>query len=342
MNPSLQQPAQIKPKRDLSFDYLRAFATIMIVVCHMSLGFGISHEIGRYLGGTFVDVFLLLSAYLLGLYGKEKIANAPWQFLKKRAFRIIPTYYSYLTITFIVIVVMLGTNALNRQQVIGHYTFMNWFLGFTRISTPNLGHLWFMSCILLGYLSVTLWARLTTYISNKTHHNLNWAIFFIISGIVSTLLTMRFKIAIYPCTGTMFFIFMFFKGESLINAVKTWPNWVIVSLLCVGNVGGVIYYLSGGYEYSIPVLWINLINAFLWIASAPIIFCRHVAKRVVLFLSTISFEIYLVHHPFCLGKYALANYMPTWIASIAVFAISIILGYMLSVITEAIVRIFKR
>jgi len=103
--------------------------------------------------------------------------------------------------------------------------------------------------------------------------------------------------------------------------------------------GGVIYYLLGGYDYPILMFWINLLNACLWIVTAPFIFNSEKISKLVAFLSAISFEIYLVHHPFCLGAYSLVQYMPMWLAIICVFAIAIAGGWLLSVITSALLSI---
>lgn len=89
--------------RDYSYDWLRAFSAIMIVLCHICQGFGISTSLGYYLGGTYVCVFLLLSAYLLGEHHRERISATPWLFLKSRMKRLCTTYYTYLTLLFIVI-----------------------------------------------------------------------------------------------------------------------------------------------------------------------------------------------------------------------------------------------
>lgn len=118
--------------RDYSYDWLRAFSAIMIVLCHICQGFGINTSLGYYLGGTYVSVFLILSAYLLGEHHRERIANAPWRFLKTRMNRLVPTYYTYLTVTFIIIGTC-GLGHLTLKQTVGHYMFLNWFIPSTRI-----------------------------------------------------------------------------------------------------------------------------------------------------------------------------------------------------------------
>ena len=323
-------------QRDYSYDYLRAFSAIMIVFCHILLGFGISDEMSCYLGGTFVDVFLLLSAYLLGMSSKDMINSSPLLFLKKRAGRLIPTYYIYLTLTFIIIIFILGWNSLSTRQIVGHYLFLNWFIESTRIQSspqPQLGHLWFMSCILFGYILIVIWSKLINrFPCLKT--NKSWVIFFCCISIIASILTFKIRFLVYPFTVILGFTLLFFKGNIIMDWIRSFKTWLLISLLIIGNIIGIGYYLEGGYEYPALYFWINLLNACLWIACAPIIFNRNAPSRVVLFLSSISFEIYLIHHPFCLGKYSLINYMPVWFAAISVFIIAIIGGWILRLLTQ--------
>lgn len=328
-------------KRDYSYDYLRAFSALMIVLCHIFQGYGFSMEIGYYLGGTYVDVFLLLSAYLLGLGSRNKIANNPWQFMKKRGARIIPTYYVFLTITFLTIVFILGLDTLQYKQIFGHYLFLNWFWESSRIyipPLPQIGHLWFMSCIIFGYLSVVIWSILSNKIG-FLNSNRGWVTYFIIWAVISTLLTIRIRFAVYPCTVMTGFIILYFRGQEIMGYIRTINTYLLVFLLIFCNVGGIVYYLGGGYSYPPLIFWINLLNAVLWIACAPLIFNQYKISNAVLFVSTISFEIYLIHHPFCLGAYSLKHYMPTWLASVCVFVISILGGWILSLLTSTVAKI---
>lgn len=328
-------------QHDYSYDYLRAFAAIMIVFCHIFQGFNISVGIGYYLGGTYVDVFLLLSAYLLGKSSRNTIAYRPWHFMKKRGGRLIPTYYTYLTITFLIIVFFLGLGSLSFKQVVAHYTFMNWFWPASRIADyplPQIGHLWFMSCILFGYISVVVWSQLLKRIPPLDTKK-SWVAYFVIVAIITTALTSKIRMAVYPFTVILGFSLLFFRGIEIMNYIRRVQPAILVSLLVIGNVGAVLYYLFGGYDYPAIIFWINILNACLWIATAPIIFRRDKITKLVSFLSAISFEIYLVHHPFCLGAYSIVQYMPIWLAIICVLAIAIAGGWLLSVTTSALLSI---
>lgn len=328
-------------KHDYSYDYLRAFAAIMIVCCHVCQGFGLSREVGYYLGGTFVDLFLLLSAYLLGLSSREKVADAPRVFLQKRTVRLIPTYYTFLTVSFLIIILFIGIDNLSIPQVAGQYLFLNWFWVGARIDTPpfpQLGHLWFMSCIITGYLLIICISQLIKKFP-ALDKGYAWKIFGVGIGIVATMATMRFRVLVYPFTVLLGFTILFFRGREIMLRIRNLNHAMLVILLAIGNMGGVFYYISGGYNYPQFYFWINLTNAVLWIATAPIIFNTDRIPRVVLFISSISFEIYLLHHPFCLGCYSLKHYMPIWAAAICVFIIALSGGWLLSQLTAIILKL---
>lgn len=327
-----------------SYDYLRAFSIIMIVLCHICHGFGLSSEIGWYLGGTFVDVFLLLSAYLLGLSSSKNIETDPCGFIRKRTGRIVPTYYTFLTISFLLIILFIGWNYLSLKQIAGHYLFLNWFWESSRISTaplPQLGHLWFMSCIIFAYLMVLIWALIKDKF-NFLNSTVSWVLYFAILSIIATFATMKIRFAVYPFTVIIGFMILFYKGKEIMDWVRRLNKVLLISLLLICNLIGVIYYLLGGYEFPTLVFWINLINACLWIATAPVIFKPKKPLRAVLFISAISFEIYLIHHPFCLGTYSLKQFMPVWLAIICVFTIGIIGGWILNKTTIYVLKTFPR
>lgn len=319
--------------RDYSYDWLRAFSAIMIVLCHICQGFGISTSLGYYLGGTYVCVFLLLSAYLLGEHHRERISATPWLFLKSRMKRLCTTYYTYLTLLFIVIG-LCGLGHLALKQVVGHYIFLNWFLPPTRIyqsPLPQLGHLWFMSCIVWAYLIITLLPLILGFVKRTNKFWLYSTIGWFVCG---TLLCSYSRYFIYPSVVLSLYPLVFFKGNVVFSYIRRVPRLILVVILLLCNLGTIVGFQYGLYENPPLVFGTITINSMCWIAATPVIFNRKHIPKAVAFISTISFEIYLVHHPFCLGHYSLANYMPTWMAVIIVFTISVVLAYLLSLLVK--------
>lgn len=321
-------------KHDYSYDWLRAFSMIMIVLCHICQGFGISPEFGYYLGGTYVSVFLMLSAFLLGKRYKEQVMVSPREFLIGRMNKLIPTYYIYLTIIFILIGIYIGFEYLTAKQVVGHYVFLNWFIPSTRIvqpPLPQLGHLWFMSCIVMAYLIVAMLASAFKLVKIPKKF---WNIYTFIALSLGIIFCALSRFFVYPSVVFALFPVMFFKGEEIVCFVEKFSATKIVILLLLCNLGAIVGFFNDLYNYPLLVFCMISVNAILWIISAPIVFNREHINGLVAFLSTISFEIYLVHHPLCLGCYSLVKYMPGLLAVISVFAISIIAGHLLNYIVR--------
>lgn len=279
--------------RDYSYDWLRAFSAIMIVLCHICQGFGINTSLGYYLGGTYVSVFLILSAYLLGEHHRERIANAPWRFLKTRMNRLVPTYYTYLTVTFIIIGTC-GLGHLTLKQTVGHYMFLNWFIPSTRIyqsPLPQLGHLWFMSCIVGAYWIITLFSLILGHVKRAKGF---WLYTTIGMVCASTLFCSYSRYFIYPSVVLSLFPLVFFKGNDVFSYIRKAPKYILIVALLLCNLGSIVGFHHGLYENPPLVFWTIAINSILWIATTPIIFRRKYIPKVVAFISTISFEIYLV------------------------------------------------
>lgn len=227
-------------ERDYSYDSLRAFSAIMIVLCHICQGFGLSVELGYYLSGTYVNVFLLLSAYLFGLSNRDKIRKHYGSFLKKRIARLIPSYYLFLIFVIAFIGIFIGMHYLNLKQIMGHFLFLNWLWPASRIydyPLPQIGHLWFMSAILVGYISVVVWAVILNWVPTMDKSRY-YKIFVIVSVALSSCLTYKSHMMIYPCSAILFFILIFYKGKEMMDSIRKLPNWMLVSLLIMCNLGG--------------------------------------------------------------------------------------------------------
>ena len=75
---------------------LRAISIVGILIAHVCLQLG-NEVMGRFLGYLFVDVFFIISAFLLGLkYGNSPIS---FNFLSKRWYRLSVVYLSLIHIS---------------------------------------------------------------------------------------------------------------------------------------------------------------------------------------------------------------------------------------------------
>lgn len=315
---------------DYSFDYLRAVSAVMIVVCHICQGFGLNPELGFYLGATFVSVFLILSAYLWGLRHRDGIFESPTGFLVSRLGKLCPTYYIFLTISFLLISFFIGVWNMSPMEVLGHFLFLNWFVTSTRIDSaplPHMGHLWFMSCIIMAYSIITVMAYCFIFRNKSIGF---WSSYLFLALLAGSSLCAVSRIFIYPSVVLTLFPPFFFKGKELIELTHKVSRKYLIKLFVIINVVTITAFQFGLRNNPVLVYISITITAFLWIVCTPLIFNRERIPSWIAFISAISFEMYLIHHPFCLGTYSLSKYFPTWLSIPMVFAISIVGGYSLN------------
>lgn len=138
-------------KRSTSIVYLRGFSAIFIFVCHVLFIAGAFQASMWFNVG--VPIFFIISAYLLSL--KNGISTNIVDFYKRRARSIYPSYLIYLLfIVFLLIVIGRGPDT---KSIICYSLGLS---GFTDSMVLGLGHLWFISVLLLCYLITPLLHRL--------------------------------------------------------------------------------------------------------------------------------------------------------------------------------------
>jgi peptidoglycan/LPS O-acetylase OafA/YrhL len=89
-------------ERQPGLDLLRAFAILVVVIYHAALfGFKLPGRVDRF-GWIGVDLFFVLSGYLIGGQLLAPLARSRpidlWRFFARRALRIIPTYFVILAV----------------------------------------------------------------------------------------------------------------------------------------------------------------------------------------------------------------------------------------------------
>lgn len=141
-------------KRLVSFDYIRSISIIGIILCHCCYGVSGMSFLGHFLGGTFNVVFLTLSAFLLGFAWERKQCKAyDIHFLKHRIIKLTYTYYPFLIFMFIFLT--FTEYNVNMKDWLMHILYLPWF-----DKLPGFGHLWFITLIVLCYITVYLLSKL--------------------------------------------------------------------------------------------------------------------------------------------------------------------------------------
>lgn len=141
-------------KRIIEFDYIRVLSLLGILLCHSCFEFGTNFTwLGRYLGSTFNFLFLILSAFLLGMAWRNNgYKRYSIGFITHKIGRLSKSYYPYLAVLFVFL--YLSQDFFSWKKIITHLAYLPWF---DKIN--GFGHLWFMSMILICYAGCFLFSR---------------------------------------------------------------------------------------------------------------------------------------------------------------------------------------
>lgn len=131
--------------RILSITHARASAALLIFCCHLAFIAG-AFEVSMWLN-TGVPLFFIISAYLLSL----KDISSHKDFYQRRFKSIFPSYWIYLAV--VVLCLFVVGRAPDIKSIVCYSLGLS---GFTDTCVLGLGHLWFISVLILCYLVTPL------------------------------------------------------------------------------------------------------------------------------------------------------------------------------------------
>ncbi len=287
---------------------LRAIAIVGIVVCHICLQLGYE-PMGRVTGFLFVQIFLFMSAYLFGLNGggnKDTCIRFVWKRWKK----ISATYYPFLAIS--VTVLLLTHNEVTVKNVITHVTYTNYFLK-DSICGISFGHLWYLSMMMLCYVGIGMLKSGRQWM----HRCLNGY------GIVAVSFLGILAGKMLQELGTSSRIVFLFVSYLLVyvhaddirrfamrqKGTMAWGVFVVSNIVCFG-----LFFVPGFYDMLMIRDSVIIVTALAWLC----VFLRMPETtdcgKAVRYVSTVSFEIYLVHQPVIFGQFSLIGKLGLGIA----------------------------
>ncbi len=311
-------------KRWVSFDYIRAVSIIGIVLCHCCYGISGMSFLGRFLGLTFNVVFLTLSAFLLGLsWVKKGRKNYDASFLIHRISKLAYAYYPFVVLMF-VFLACVGYHTSVKDWIM-HLLFLPWF-----DKLPGFGHLWFVTMIVICYVGVFLISQLPYKIVNKCE----WG--GVIVAIASQVVLGKVGLPSYIFLYLALYLLVFLNARKILSFVDRIRVMPIALIACI-VVPVVIYLFYLGLMNEYTSVWGGLISAFVLFSMLYVMFKEGKERKIINFISSISFEIYLVHHVFCFGRFSLFKVVENPILGIiAILLLSVLLAYPLHLIGNGI------
>lgn len=307
------------------FDGIRGIAILAIVTCHICYGMDSMSSLGQYLGGTFNIVFFVLSSLLIGLSTDARRISkngglCKKNFFKKRLLRLIPDLWLFLTL-FLLIVSILDIPC-TFKQIITNYLMFGWFA-----KLPYCGHLWFVTMILFCYILFTI----SLNVNNKLLFLAKLLVVCVIGQIIFTIIH-------FPA---YMFLILFLAGISMlystnilyiIDRIDIWIIFIITVLL-----NACFYYLINRHFFVIGNLdyyYMAGISGLAMIMVLYKLFKKIGVPKVLIYISTLSYQIYLVHHPLCNTNYISNLLGNRFLAIVLIFVVSICCAYILNLLSK--------
>lgn len=277
-------------RRYAEFDVLRVMALGMILACHFIRNVGF-YNLDIPLGCIGNMVFFVLSGWLLGLAWENK-GRPPygWKFLKDRFVRLaIPLWV--FSIPYMIWLKASGYD-LSAKEVLLNLFLLNWF---ARI--PGMTPYWFITAISAFYVGVMALSHIRLRKLPSVAVTAGLAFSCVLIQIAFSLCGIRYGyVLILMLCGMLAFL----NADTLLSSIRMTPRFrmgaatvvlsVILFLVFWGLVrkGDIVVGTPVCYYMTIPV-------AFLVMMIVLKTFTGLQENVVVTFLSSISYEIYLVH-----------------------------------------------
>ena len=140
----------------------------------------------------------------------------------------------------------------------------------------------------------------------------------------------------YICIYLILYFLAFLYAKKILEWITNIKTRQIVIVCClILPMIILLYYWELTNKFT--SVWIGIFSAILIFCILNKLFDNAKENRIISFISTISFELYLVHHVFCFGKYSLFKIIGNPILGImAIFLLSVILAYPLHFISNKI------
>lgn len=327
-------------KKDINISFIRCIAMFMIVLCHI-LQY-MNNELAWWFN-VGVQIFFIISGFL---YGQRQIENW-YDWIKKRLKKILSPYYIYI-ILISAVYFLFARDLFNFKQIIKNVLCVQHFIG----GMIGLEHLWFISFIIICYFITPILQSVYENLLKDKSEILFWITFiFIIVSLqfISFIGIINVNIPNLSCYIIGYFIsrrYCNLDYKKSTDKVKLSYLSVLFTLLSIINNGIVIYmrYIekvegmkSGNlfFDYSHMLLGLSLFFIIYLLIK------NHDLKqsKLIDFSDKYSFEIYIVHQLYILGRFSLMNLTPIMPINILVILFmivisSVILKYLTNIIID--------
>ena len=324
-------------EKNSAISIVRVLSVFMIIGCHLATWFG-SNVLTMILN-VGVYVFLLISGIL---YAGKKIDHGI-AFLKKRWLKLCTPMYFLVLFLLIVNLIQANSGALKS---IPTYLFNLQGTGFLVLGVDlyqmnGLGHLWFLTAIMICYLLLVLVKRMEHSCQLEKHIALTFAVFWIADILFAYTVKLQLHYFIAYFIG-----YTIGKNEWKISlkyysiATLLMISAMIIRLLVRKYADGTILYdnLVVPFTHIILAVWIYQTIQFLC-QKAPKMARAIAMSRGVRWIEKLSLYLYMTHYMFLVGPLYVSNIPLPRAGQLMVFFIgTLISALILQFISEKVVQ----
>lgn len=282
--------------------------------------------ISRYLAGGGNILFFLLSAILYGMkWSKNEQTFAAKEFLKKRIVRIGVVLWPFLICLYAAFLLFNVDVPLNT--VMANFLFLGAFM-----KLPGNGHLWFLSVIMMCYVEYVVLSRIRTGRFFLLLLSIIYVLFFIVLEYNS--LPGNFVLIL------MMTAWMFLKTNEFNKWLARINQRKLVLVVLLMNITAIWLFDHDLFDtnrmLAYPLMDICGASWFCVLLKVlPSICCSSIS-----FISSISFESYLIHHTLCAGPITkVAEWSDYKVVQFTLLTVvTFLLAYLLHIVSNLILK----
>ena len=297
----------------ISFKWIRTFAMLSIVLCHLFEGY---HDVGFHIFNVGVQVFLVMSGYL---YGCKNIID--WHdWAKKRIKKIYFPYVVYLLVV-IPLFALFHEDSLNWKSVPVYFAnlqgiiFLGSQSGFTKII--GLNHVWFLTAIMFAYFSTPFLQKIKKY-SNLT-----------LFGLLAFVACAYLALPSWRYFFALSWIYLYAIGYLFANLGEKWKMFYLVLFVVALMYACIVFPWEnvGCFDTKIYRLIHDLEGIFVVLVGVWLLKLKKTLKlpRFVSFLDKYSYPVFLVHYIIMSGPFSMSYITPYVSLNIVIMLLTTIL-----------------
>lgn len=307
-------------KKDIQFaEEIRFLGVILILLCHYTeQSINVWCNMSAQFFNIGVPIFIILSGFLFGV--REGGKNALSWYIRRIKRIYIP--YELFVIILAVITLLCGGNIITSD-----WLFLVLGLQGSVVGVYGAEQTWFITALLFCYLLTPIIRFIVLEIRESRNKIIIYTAIFLMIPIALSFIPPAFVYTLFIpfCWYALAYLIGYKFTEIKLTSIGTICSFVLM-LLVFGVRILMRMNFDGSYLYDrITVSYTQAIAAFCIFYIIAYIFKNRKANRLVLWISGISFEIYLYHYMFTVGPIKLFGISGNWIIDCIVVTVVVLI-----------------